>query len=212
MYSRETRVLLRHYLEQGVGKTELARRFGVSRRTVYHWIETEQLDRDLDDAAVAYTPRPPVTRKLDPYRGIIQERIYEEIRAAGYAGGYTQIKEYVREIRPRSVEEAVQHFETPAGFQGQVDYATFNLPWGRRYALVVVLGYSRLLWLRFYPRQTCRRPAQSTVSTAAMLVALPTLLLTLTVNTAPLSTVAVAGVVYVVAVAPLMFTPFLCHW
>ena len=165
MYSRETRMLLRHYLEQGVGKTELARRFGVSRRTVYHWIETEQLDRDLDDAAVAYTPRPPVTRKLDPYRGIIQERlqtyprltaerIFEEIRAAGYSGGYTQIKEYVRQIRPRSAEEAVRRFETPAGFQGQVDYATFNLPWGRRYALVVVLGYSRLLWLRFYPRQT----------------------------------------------------------
>ena len=43
MYTRETRVLLRHYLEQGVGKTELARRFGVSRRTVYHWIETGQL-------------------------------------------------------------------------------------------------------------------------------------------------------------------------
>src|ERR1700677_1778055 len=124
MYSRETRVLLRHYLEQGVGKTELARRFGVSRRTVYHWIETEQLDRDLDDAAVTYAPRPPVTRKLDPYRGIIQERlrtyprltaerIYEEIRAAGYDGGYTQIKEYVRQIRPQPVEEAVRRFETP---------------------------------------------------------------------------------------------------
>jgi transposase len=165
MYSRETRVLLRHYLEQGVGKAELARRFGVSRRTVYHWIETEQLDRDLDDEVVSYKPRPPIVRKLDPYRGIIQERlqayprltaerIFEEIRAAGYAGGYTQIKEYVREIRPRSIEEAVRRFETPAGFQGQVDYATFNLPWGRRYALVVVLGYSRLLWLRFFPRQT----------------------------------------------------------
>jgi transposase len=165
MYSRETRVLLRHYLEQGVGKAELARRLGVSRRTVYHWIETEQLDRDLDDEAVSYKPRAPIIRKLDPYRGIIQERlqayprltaerIFEEIRAAGYAGGYTQIKEYVREIRPRSIEEAVRRFETPAGFQGQVDYATFNLPWGRRYALVVVLGYSRLLWLRFYPRQT----------------------------------------------------------
>jgi len=165
MYSRETRVLLRHYLEQGVGKAELARRFGVSRRTVYHWIETEQLDRDLDDAVVTYTPRPPVVRKLDAYRGIIQERlqsfprltaerIFEEIRAAGYAGGYTQIKEYVRQIRPRPIEEAVRRFETPPGFQGQVDYATFNLPWGRRYALVVVLGYSRLLWLRFFPRQT----------------------------------------------------------
>jgi transposase len=152
-------------LEQGVGKTELARRFGVSRRTVYHWIETAQLDRDLDDEAVSYKPRPPVSRKLDPYRGIIEarlqafprltaERLFEEIRAAGYAGGYTQIKDYVRQIRPRQLEEPVRRFETPAGFQGQVDYATFDLPWGRRYALVVVLGYSRLLWLRFYPRQT----------------------------------------------------------
>jgi transposase len=165
MYSRERRVLLRHYLEQGVGKTELARRFGVSRRTVYHWIETAQLDRELDDAAVVYKPRPPVSRKLDRYRGIIQarlqlyprltaQRLFEEIRSDGYAGGYTQLKEHLRKIRPRPLDEAVQRFETPAGFQGQVDFATFNLPWGRRYALIVVLGYSRLLWLKFFARQS----------------------------------------------------------
>ena len=165
MYTRERRVLLRHYLEQGVGKTELARRFGVSRRTVYHWIETAQLDRDLDDAAVIYKPRPPVSRKLDRYRGIIQarlqlyprltaQRLFEEIRSDGYTGGYTQLKDYVREIRPRDLDDTVRRFETPAGFQGQVDFATFNLPWGRRYALIVVLGYSRLLWLRFFARQT----------------------------------------------------------
>ena len=45
-------------------------------------------------------------------------------------------------------------FETPAGRQGQVDFGTFTLPWGRRHALVVVLSHSRLLWLRFYRRQT----------------------------------------------------------
>jgi transposase len=165
MYSRERRVLLRHYLEQGVGKTELARRFGVSRRTVYYWIETAQLDREVDDAAVIYKPRPPVSRKLDRYRGIIHarlqlyplltaQRLFEEIRSDGYAGGYTQIKDYVREIRPPDVDDTVRRFETPAGFQGQVDFATFNLPWGRRYALIVVLGYSRLLWLKFFARQS----------------------------------------------------------
>jgi len=165
MHTRGTRVLLRHYLEQGVGKAELARRFGVSRRTVYNWIGTGQLDRDLDDAAVHYAPRPSVSRQLDAYRGIIQarlqsyplltaQRIFEEIRAAGYSGGYTQIKEYVRSIRPRVPLEAVQRFETPAGFQGQVDFASFNLPWGRRYALLVVLGYSRLIWLKFFTRQS----------------------------------------------------------
>ena len=44
-------------------------------------------------------------------------------------------------------------FETPAGYQGQVDFAHIRLPWGTRYALVVVLGYSRLLWIRLFPRQ-----------------------------------------------------------
>ena len=35
-----------------------------------------------------------------------------------------------------------------------MDFGTFTLPWGRRHALVIVLGYSRLLWLHFYTRQT----------------------------------------------------------
>ena len=35
-----------------------------------------------------------------------------------------------------------------------MDFGTFTLPWGRRHALVIVLGYSRLLWLQFYTRQT----------------------------------------------------------
>jgi transposase len=158
-------VLLRHYLEQGVGKAELARRFGVSRRTVYHWIQTAQLDRDLDDSVVSYKPRPAVPRKLDRFKGIIEarlqlyprltaQRLLEEIRSDGYAGGYTQLKDYIRSVRPRDLDDAVQRFETPAGFQGQVDFASFNLPWGRRYALVVVLGYSRLLWVRFFARQS----------------------------------------------------------
>jgi len=158
-------VLLRHYLEQGVGKTELARRFGVSRRTVYNWIESGQLDRDLDAQVVRYRPRPAVPSKLDPYRGIITarlemfpllsaQRLFEELRAAGYPGGYSQVRDYVRQVRPRPPAEPLVRFETPAGFQGQVDFATFNLPWGRRYALLVVLGYSRLLWLRFFQRQT----------------------------------------------------------
>ena len=35
MHGWETRMLLRHYLEEGVTKTELLRRFGVSRRTIH---------------------------------------------------------------------------------------------------------------------------------------------------------------------------------
>lgn len=165
MYGRERRVLLRHYLEQGLSKAEVARTLGVSRRTLYHWIHGGQLDRDLDNAAVRYRPRPPVARKIDRYREMIQARLaeyprlsatrlFEEVRAAGYPGGYSQVKEYVREVRPGPPADPVVRFETPPGLQAQVDFAEFRLPWGKRYALLVVLGYSRLLWLQFYPRQT----------------------------------------------------------
>jgi transposase len=165
MYGREQRVLLRHYLERGLSKAAVARELGVARRTVYHWIASGQLDHELNDLPVRYTARPPVARKIDPFRGIIDARLAEfprltatrllaEIRAAGYAGGYTQVKAYVQRVRPTPAAEPVVRFETPPGHQGQVDFAEFRLPWGKRYALVVVLGHSRLLWLQFYPRQT----------------------------------------------------------
>lgn len=165
MYGKEQQVLLRHYLERGIPKSEIARELGISRRTIYQWIETGQLDRDIETEGVRYRPRPPVSHKLDGYRDIITTRLaefprltatrlFEEVRAAGYDGAYTQIKDFVRKVRPTAAPDPVVRFETPPGHQAQVDFAEFRLPWGKRYALLVVLGYSRLLWLQFYPRQT----------------------------------------------------------
>ena len=165
MHGWETRMLLKYYLERGVSKAELSRRFGVSRRTIHEWVETGQLDRDLSSGGSRYAPRPPAPHKLDPYTGIIDarleeypglsaQRLFDEVRAAGYPGGYSRVRDYVRAVRPREPTESVVRFETPAGRQGQVDFATFTLPWGRRHALVVVLSHSRLLWLCFYRRQT----------------------------------------------------------
>ena len=56
---REKRVLLRHHLEQGMPKAEIARHLKISRRTVYNWIEAGELDRCADSRAVRYGPRPP---------------------------------------------------------------------------------------------------------------------------------------------------------
>jgi transposase len=156
-------VLLQHLLDEGLSKTAIAERLGVSRRVVHHWITTGQLTRDVDTAP----PRqyPPRRTQLDPFTGIITTRLatypelsavrlFEEVRAAGYPGGITQVREYVARVRPRPEPEPVVRFETAPGQQAQVDFAEFRLPWGKRFALVVVLGYSRLLWLKFYPRQT----------------------------------------------------------
>ena len=165
MHGWETRMLLRHYLERGVSKAELSRRFGVSRRTIHRWIASGQLDRDLTSGAASYSPRSRAPHKLDPYKELIDvrlaefpklsaKRLFDEVCAAGYDGGYSRVRDYVREVRPREPLEAPVRFETPPGHQGQVDFGAFRLPWGRRHALLVVLGYSRLLWLRFYSRQT----------------------------------------------------------
>lgn len=163
MYGWDTLVLLKHLLEEGLSKQAIADRLGVSRRVIYHWLATGQLERDLE----AVPPRRAVPRgtKLDRYHGIIRERLdtypelsavrlFAEVQAAGYAGGITQVREYVARVRPRPDPEPVVRFETAPGHQAQVDFAEVRFPWGKRHALLVVLGYSRLLWLKFYPQQT----------------------------------------------------------
>ncbi len=59
MHKWEMRMLLKHYLERGVPKAALARRFGVNRRTIHEWIETGQSDRDLSTGGSRYMSRPP---------------------------------------------------------------------------------------------------------------------------------------------------------
>ena len=142
MIGREKRVLLRHYLEQGLSKAAIARELGISRRTVYHWIKTGQLDRTVDETAVQYGPRERPPSILDPYKPLIRtrlaeypkltaKRLFEEAKAAGYSGGYNVVKRYVRRVRPTPPEDPLIRFETPPGFQAQVDFAHFPLPWGR---------------------------------------------------------------------------------
>jgi transposase len=164
VYGWDTLVLLKHYVESGLSKTAIARQLGVSRRVIYHWITTGQLDREVSGTALARR-RASRGTKLARYQPLIQERVatypalsavrlFDECRAAGYAGGYSQLKAYVASIRPRPAPEPVVRFETPPGQQAQFDFADIHFPWGKRFALLVVLGYSRVLFVEFVARQT----------------------------------------------------------
>jgi transposase len=141
VYGWDTLVLLKHYLESGLSKTAIARQLGVSRRAIYHWIRTGQLDRELSGVPEARRPAPRPT-KLEPYQPLLQERLatypelsavrlLEECRAAGYTGGYSQLKAAVARIRPRPAPEPVVRFETAPGQQAQFDFAEIRLPWGK---------------------------------------------------------------------------------
>ena len=79
----------------------------MSRRTIHEWVETGLLDRDLSSGGGRYSPRPAVPHKLAPYTGIVEarleefpglsaERLFDEVRAAGYPGGYSRVRDYVR--------------------------------------------------------------------------------------------------------------------
>lgn len=166
MIRRETRMLLRHYLEQGASKSALARRLGISRH------------HSSLDPSCGFGSRPRRSAgALRAATGVADEavRLQRDHRGApgdlsaavgrvtaggdssrGVCGPYTQLKAFVRQVRPLPTPEPVICFETPARRQAQVDFARFRFPWGLRYALLVMLGYSRLLWCRFYPRQDIR--------------------------------------------------------
>jgi transposase len=183
VYGWERLVLLRHLLDEGLPKTEIAARLGVSRGLIYHWLRTGQLDQDVA-ALCAPRVRRAVPTKLDPYKAIITARLetypelsavrlFDEVRAAGYPGGLAQLQVFVRRVRPRPPAEEVVRFETPPGQQAQVDFATCRFPWGKRYVFLLVLGYSRLLWLQFYARQTMATVFEALAAAFAYLGGVP---------------------------------------
>ena len=69
MIGREKRVLLRHYLEQGMPKAEIARLLEISRRTEYNWIEAGELDRGADSKAVKVRTQATAAIEARPLQG-----------------------------------------------------------------------------------------------------------------------------------------------
>lgn len=151
---------------QGLSVTAIARRAGRDPKTVRKYIE-----RGLEPPA--YGPRQ-VGRpsKLAPYLDYLRERIAafpdltavrltREIRERGYTGAYTAVKRFVSAIRPDNQPKPFEvRFETPPGYQGQVDFARFvttftDEPGISRivWLFSLVLGYSRHIFARFVMHQ-----------------------------------------------------------
>ena len=154
-------IIMIHELErQGLSISEIARKTGLNRKTIRKY-----LARGLE--APVYGPRAPRARRLDPYKDYLRERViaceglsgrrlHREIQKLGYAGGYSAVTDYLRQIRPIIPPPFERRFETEPGHQGQVDFAEFTVefsdqPGERRkvWLFSLVLGHSRWLWGRF---------------------------------------------------------------
>jgi transposase len=160
---RELIVILELH-QQGLSVSAIARRTGLTRATVRKYIAH-------GIAPPVYGPRPPRQTRLAPFERFLRDRItafpeltgrrlHREIRELGYEGGYTAVKDFLREVRPRTSAGFELRFETPPGRQAQVDFAHFRTvftdePGVERivWLFSLVLGHSRLLWGRFVLRQ-----------------------------------------------------------
>ena len=122
--------------------------------------------RVLAQAGMPVMPKIARASMLEPYRAFILEtlskyptlrasRLYTMVRERGYPGAPDHFRALVARLRPRPAAEAYLRLRTLPGEQGQVDWAHFGkLTVGRAVrplmAFVMVLSYSRHLFLRFY--------------------------------------------------------------
>ena len=158
-------IVRRHH--QGASFRAIARALRVDRKTVAHVIHTYAQHRETPSSAL---PRPRPRRSqldaycdhiaalLERYPNITAVRLDEELRAKGFTGGHTIVKDRLRHLRPRPTRAPVVRFETGPGVQAQMDYSPFDLDFtdeGRRrvYAFSYILGYSRRRYLRFVESQ-----------------------------------------------------------
>ena len=147
----------------------IAKDLGVARDTVQSVVrrwEAERAGTVADHALPVPARRPSL---VDPYQPTIQhllerypditlQRVFEELRAQGFTGGLTIVRERVLQLRPQPVREPVVRFETAPGAQAQMDYSSYDLDFtsqGRRrvHLFSYLLSYSRRQYLHFVEAQ-----------------------------------------------------------
>lgn len=96
-----------------------------------------------------------IAETLAKYPTLRASRLYTMVRERAYPGGPDHFRAIIARLRPRPAGEAYLRLRTLPGDQGQVDWAHFGqIAIGRALrplmAFVMVLSYSRHLFLRFY--------------------------------------------------------------
>lgn len=149
---------------EGTSQRAISRLLGLSRATVKRVLSHHESERSGQEPTSSRRPS-----LLDSYETVIGEliarypditvtRMLEELRSRGFPGGYTIVRDRLKELRPGPVRPPVVRFETGPGVQAQMDYSPYDIEFteeGRRrvHAFSYVLGYSRRQYLRFVETQ-----------------------------------------------------------
>ena len=153
--------LRRLAVDGGVGIAELARQFGLDRKTVRRCVR-EPAWRPYQRPARAGTllaAHVAHLRERAPQVGYSAQILFQELRQHGYTGSYETVKLFVRPLRAaqRSGELTLRRFETPPGQQSQIDWGTATLPFRQqrhvRHVFVLTLGFSRRSYYHMCPNE-----------------------------------------------------------
>jgi len=156
--------------QKGWSIRALARHFGISRNMVRRILRRHERLRDeghdILKPAGDGTPRPSkldpfdktLTHLLEKFPRISGVRLMEELRAAGYAGGISILRDRLRKRRTSPKKEPVIRFETDPGVQGQMDWSPYTIKFLRTGKQQVqcfsyILGFSRRQFIDFTPRR-----------------------------------------------------------
>jgi len=157
MIKRRTVLEILQLNEQGFSKRSIARQLQLDRQTVAKYLENNK---------PVQTGRTAKNSKLDPYRDMIGDMVakcpdikapvvLQRIRKKGFSGKITIVRGLLRQLRSqRAQRQAFIRFESEPGEQLQIDWGHFpSLNYGnsrrKLYALAVVEGYSRMLYVYF---------------------------------------------------------------
>lgn len=148
-------VLLLH--RDGTSARAIARALGISRNTVRRLVAGHERRRREGASALPPLP-PPRPSKLDAYVDAIAEllrqfpditaqRVFEELRARGYTGGYTMVRERIQRERPRPPVISLPTPEYGPGEVAESDWSPYTIDFrtGRRkvHVFSYVLVHSR---------------------------------------------------------------------
>lgn len=152
--------ILRLYHAEGWRIGTLCRQLRVHRQTVRRVLGKAGIAPPLQARASMIEPYVPfIQDTFSRYPTLRASRLYRMVRERGYPGSADHFRHLVARYRPRPTAEAYLRLRTLPGEQSQVDWAHFgSIAIGRArrplMAFVMVLSYSRHLFVRFYLNAT----------------------------------------------------------
>ena len=179
----EAKILRYHFVERWrVGTI-------ASQLNVHHSV----VDRVISQAGFPKAERAQKPSIIDPYLPFIIDtlkqyptltaaRLYEMAKVRGYSGGPSFFRQRIAELRPRPAPEAYLRLKTLPGEQAQVDWGHFgHIDIGKAkrplMAFVMVLSWSRQIFLRFYLNQQMASFLRGHVDAFAFFKGIPKILL-----------------------------------